>query len=629
MCSGEAVGRWPAVPDAAVPVCLAAAQLAGTWAVADAAGRPLGRAGWAVAVAAVALSALALVGRRIAPVPVLAAVALISDAGLALAAPRLAADTPAGGAPVPVALYSLAAWRGPRCAVTGLLAVTAAGAAARALSSGGPVDLLEEAASFLLNASAVALGAARQRRRAARRALAGRLADAARERRAAAAAERERLARDLHDVAGHHLSAVVVHASAAVRLGDPDLAREALRTAADTGREALRALERQAGEPPPGGDLPALLEALGDGLARLGVPVTLRVAGRVRRLPPEATAAMFRIVQEALTNAMRYGCAGEVRIGIDYRPGEVGARVTSPAASGGTAVPALGAGRGIAGMRERAAALGGTLEAGPVPPDGWRVTAVLPTARRRVPDRGHLLAAAPVVLCALPPAAAVAVPRAALLWWRRRAPVAVLVLLTVLDVPAAIAAGSTDAALLLYAAAFPVTMVAVYSAAAYGRGPLARPPGAIVAASPAGALLAAALQADPATAARGPAELAGLLLYGFAIGGAFAVPPLLACWAAGRVAAQRGAGWERDALETVAVRAGEAVLAERRRVAVAVRGGVLERTARLVGDAEAALAGPAAGAGAALERIRADARAALADVRTVLDALETAAEERR
>jgi signal transduction histidine kinase len=199
--------------------------------------------------------------------------------------------------------------------------------------------------------------------------------------------ERLRIAREVHDVVAHAMVAINVQAGvAAHRLDrDPEQARRALRAIKDTSGEALSDLRatlgvlrgEDAGAPlgPAAGF--GDLDELAGGLRAAGVEVGLDV-GDVAGLPGAVQAAGYRIVQEALTNVLRHADASRVRVRVARDGGCVrvevaddGSGATGNGAGGGT-------GSGVAGMRERAAALGGTLEAGPAPGGGWRVAAELP-----------------------------------------------------------------------------------------------------------------------------------------------------------------------------------------------------------------------------------------------------------
>jgi signal transduction histidine kinase len=200
--------------------------------------------------------------------------------------------------------------------------------------------------------------------------------------------ERLRIAREVHDVVAHAMVAINVQAGvAAHRLDqDPEQARSALRAIKDTSGEALTDLRATLGvlrgddaEAPvaPAAGL-GDLEELAAGLRAAGVQVDMTV-GELGELPAAVHAAGYRIVQESLTNALRHAGAAHVRVAVRRDAGAVLLEVRD---DGGAAATANGAGgSGVRGMRERARALGGTLEAGPADGGGWRVEATLPGAR--------------------------------------------------------------------------------------------------------------------------------------------------------------------------------------------------------------------------------------------------------
>ncbi|MFI8304376.1 sensor histidine kinase [Streptomyces sp. NPDC085927] len=195
--------------------------------------------------------------------------------------------------------------------------------------------------------------------------------------------ERLRIARELHDVLAHSISVINVQAGVGLALldSDPEQARTALTTIKDQSKEALGEVRqvldtlRAPGDAPrapaPGLDrLPELVEqAAGAGLA-------VTVEGEPPKLPPGADLAAFRILQEALTNVVRHSGSRHARVHIDQDAGRLCLRVDDDGPA--TGADAGGSGNGLAGMRERAAALGGTIEAGPRPDGGFRVLAVLP-----------------------------------------------------------------------------------------------------------------------------------------------------------------------------------------------------------------------------------------------------------
>ncbi|KPI08304.1 integral membrane sensor signal transduction histidine kinase [Actinobacteria bacterium OK074] len=206
--------------------------------------------------------------------------------------------------------------------------------------------------------------------------------------------ERLRIARELHDVLAHSISVINVQAGVGLALldSDPEQARTALTTIKAASKEALgevrqvldtlRAPGTAPRAPAPGLDrLPELVaQAATAGL-------TVEVTGAPPRLAPGADLAAFRILQEALTNVVRHSGSRHARVLIEGGDGDGGVlrlRVDDDGPATGT--DAGGSGNGLAGMRERAAALGGTIEAGPRPDGGFRVDAVLPLGAAR-PDR--------------------------------------------------------------------------------------------------------------------------------------------------------------------------------------------------------------------------------------------------
>jgi signal transduction histidine kinase len=633
----------PGIADFAVPALLALAQLAATWGLTAGLGAPLGRDRWMAAVATILACNAVLIWRRFAPATVLALTLAIGAAGTLAVHER---DVAVGGIADGVALFSLAVHRGRRQATIGCAAAYIVMSVAFApVREGAAVLAANAALDATIYVAITALGQLRRQRKARRRELAGRLAEAERERRDAAEAERERLARDLHDVAGHHLSAVVVHSTAVSRIDDPALASHALASAAETGRDVLDALSRLVDAVGPTSSdtcLDALLPPLCQGLARLGVPVSLAV-GRHPRLRPQVTTAAYRIVQEALTNAMRYAQGAAVTVDVRHESDVLSVRVRNAAPSAEIPVPSMGGGRGIAGMRERAESLGGTLAAGPdAATGGWEVRAELPTSASGRRDAGwpEVLDAATVGLCvAVPEVIAIASPdgllsgwtlgpaslamlalvgRALPLWWRRRAPYAVLAALTVIDTVWAALAGlaASETMLVLLLCGVPATAVAVSSAGGHARRGVPTWPAPLLAAVPVGVMFTGfAAMADP------PARGLQLAASGTIVW-LFAVLMLLPFWALGRAIAGRGVRWEADALETMAARTGEAVVAERHRIAMGLRATVLKHTARVVRTAEEGLADAEGDAREVLAAVAEHARAALTDMRALLDALK-------
>jgi signal transduction histidine kinase len=200
-----------------------------------------------------------------------------------------------------------------------------------------------------------------------------------------ASEERLRIARELHDVLGHHLSLINVQAGVGLHLIDnrPEQAREALTVIKSASAEALREVRsvlaalRPAEEAAPRTPAPGLAR-LSELTSGAGFPVSTDVTGPPRPLPAGVDRAAYRIVQEALTNVRRHaGPGASATVSVGYAPGRVTVTVVDDGPGAG---PAADGGNGIAGMRARAAALGGTLDAGPGDGGGWRVEAVLPDA---------------------------------------------------------------------------------------------------------------------------------------------------------------------------------------------------------------------------------------------------------
>ncbi|MEK2474225.1 sensor histidine kinase [Streptomyces noursei] len=205
----------------------------------------------------------------------------------------------------------------------------------------------------------------------------------------AVAAERLRIARELHDMIAHSIGVIAIQAGAGRRVIDtqPDEARNALATIEDTSRETLAGLRRTLGalrrsEPGPGAEAaprepaPGLadLDRLAASTRDAGVHVDVRWIGERRPLPPDIDLAAFRIVQEALTNVVRHADTPDCRVTIGYQGGELTIEVADDGRGGLTS----GTGYGITGMRERVTLLRGQFTAGLRPEGGFRVAARLP-----------------------------------------------------------------------------------------------------------------------------------------------------------------------------------------------------------------------------------------------------------
>jgi signal transduction histidine kinase len=194
--------------------------------------------------------------------------------------------------------------------------------------------------------------------------------------------ERLRIARELHDSLTHSISVVQVQAGVAVHLArkrgeevPPALVaiQEASADAARELRETLGVLRTD--EDSQGSGL-CQLDALVARARAAGLPVTVTVGGTERRLPPDVDQAAYRIVQEALTNVARHAGHAQARVELCYEPGMLTVQVDDD--GNGTPARPAGQGLGLIGMRERVAALGGQLHAGPRPGGGFGVRAELP-----------------------------------------------------------------------------------------------------------------------------------------------------------------------------------------------------------------------------------------------------------
>jgi signal transduction histidine kinase len=301
-----------------------------------------------------------------------------------------------------VLLYTLAAYRPRQISVAGL-AVCIIGSAA-AVSRWAPVrltllDWIMVGSIMFAGPSLLAwvLGDSMRYRRAYYASLEDRAARLERERDAqaqiAAAAERARIARELHDVVAHNVSVMVVQADGAsyALAREPDKARQALAAIASTGRQALDEMRRMLGvlrsgdgetglAPLPGiGQLGELLQQT----RASGLAVAFAVEGVPAPLPGGVALAAYRIVQESLTNTRKHGGQNaSAQVTLRYCEDMLVLRITDDGR--GAAAAADGAGHGLTGMRERVALYGGTLRAGPRPGGGYQVTARLPLAPARL-----------------------------------------------------------------------------------------------------------------------------------------------------------------------------------------------------------------------------------------------------
>ena len=199
--------------------------------------------------------------------------------------------------------------------------------------------------------------------------------------------ERARIASELHDIVGHAISVMVVQAAAGQRLvdADPARAKQAFAAISESARQGTKDLERLidllSGMPDDHGGGPdlSLVDEVVSRAGRSGLNVTCRFEGDRDRIPRPVAHLAFRVVQESLTNALRYAPGADVRIVITVDEAEQGLAVrveNDGAAEHGTSL--AGTGRGLIGLRERVHRLGGHLSAGATPKGGWVVEARLP-----------------------------------------------------------------------------------------------------------------------------------------------------------------------------------------------------------------------------------------------------------
>ena len=205
---------------------------------------------------------------------------------------------------------------------------------------------------------------------------------------AAAAEERQRIARELHDVISHSLGVMVLQAGAADQVveRDPARAREVLASIRATGQEAIGEMTTLLGlirtdapdslEPQPSLDD---IERLVERMSEAGLPTKLEIEGRRRPLPAALELSAYRIVQEGLTNAMKHAGPAHARVILRYGDQELDVEVTDDGAA--AARNGSGSRRGLAGIAERVSVFGGRLDAGPGPDGGWALRAAFPIPR--------------------------------------------------------------------------------------------------------------------------------------------------------------------------------------------------------------------------------------------------------
>jgi signal transduction histidine kinase len=342
-------------------------------------------AGAASLVAGLAIS-VPLAWRRLVPLEVVLVYAVVGPLQGLLGGELFTGDPPLAGALAAgaVSFYSLAAYAPDRRATAGLLAGIA-GMWAGVLASDA-VDVQ----SFVFSAGLIGLAPWLAGRATRARRLRSEALERERDQRARAAAseERQRIARELHDVVAHGVVLMVLQAQGARRIldHDRDRAREALEAIEETGQTALAEIRRSLGilrddrapaELAPQRSLDDL-GALVDEMREVGLQVDLRVRGPRRELRDGVDRSAYRIVQEALTNTIKHAGLVPTHVTVSYEPDSLVLEVADE--GGGATGDGAGAGQGLAGMRERVRLHGGELDAHPVAGRGFVVRARIPVA---------------------------------------------------------------------------------------------------------------------------------------------------------------------------------------------------------------------------------------------------------
>ena len=372
----RAAGRW--VFDVLVALAAAASAVP---AVIHTDGRPQ-----TLVIVVLALGAAPLLVRRIWSLPVFGLVVAVNlAAGLAVHGHAL------NGAALLIALYTVAAMRPRRdaCTCAGLLEVTVVTGLLLFAGGGWWFDAIF--ASGMV-AAALGLGLYSATRRAYLAELHDRAERLERERdqqgALATAAERTRIAREMHDIVAHNLTVMVTLSEAAIATSaaSPERATDLMRKVSATGRRALADTRRLLGVLRPGQDpdedlqpVPGLaqLDTLIEQVRSAGLDTTLEIRGAAPDVPAGLQLTAYRLVQEALTNTLKHGGTGaRASVRLRFQPGELRVDIDDDGA-GDTAPVTASIGSGLIGMQERVHAYGGDVQAGPRSGGGWKVSAQL------------------------------------------------------------------------------------------------------------------------------------------------------------------------------------------------------------------------------------------------------------
>ena len=342
--------------------------------------------GSAVVVVAV-LAALPLAARRRWPVPVFSVVLALSVATALWDSFRSV-----NGLALLIALYTVASLRPLREALASTAALFALIASVAFWQAGGTFwyDGIFVCGLFV---AALGLGLYSATRRAYLAELTDRADRLERDRdqqvALAAAAERARIAREMHDIVAHNLTVMVTLGEAAAAVpGVPPRSAEIMREVSTVGRGALAdtrrllGVLRQDSAAPAAGELrpvPGLaqLDELVGQVRSAGLDTALEISGRVPDLSEGIQLTVYRLIQEALTNTLKHaGPGARANVRLHFRPGELRVDIRDDG-TGNESTPGRGSGSGLLGMRERVRAFGGDVEAGPLKPHGWQVSARL------------------------------------------------------------------------------------------------------------------------------------------------------------------------------------------------------------------------------------------------------------
>lgn len=385
------VGRARSVNPHALDAVLALAfTAAALWTVSDRVGEDdVFRDDDFLGIGLLLLQTLPITARSVAPLAAL----IISVVAISLHIGLGYEGVPAGTFAALVILYSAASLTDTRRAIFAALIATAGIVIYFATDRGDP-GLTAAVTTYATYAVGWGLGMYARTRREYTNVVEERARLLERERvsqaREAVADERARIARELHDAVGHALNLIVIQAGGAQRVFEskPKLVRDTLASIESTGREALTDMERMLdmlrdveGEGDELSPQPSLshIEQLAAQVKQAGLPVDLTIEGTRVTLPSSVDLSAYRIIQEALTNALKHAGPARAHVTIRHLPGSLELEITDDGrGAAGELVGIEKRGRGLIGMKERVALFGGELNAGPRPEGGFRVHASLP-----------------------------------------------------------------------------------------------------------------------------------------------------------------------------------------------------------------------------------------------------------